>query len=65
MLTCAINNYKPSLEPIRASREDFKKVDANGTRWVLSFRGPWNDTWKEHDPTNQETYTLKKGRIKL
>ncbi len=37
------------------------KVDSNGTTWVLSFRGPWNDEWKEINENGEQTLTH--GRV--
>jgi len=33
--------HKPSLKPFITRREDFHKVDSNGTTFLLTFRGPW------------------------
>lgn len=41
-------------------RERLHKVDSNGTTWVLSFRGPWSDTWKEINEHGEQT--LSHGR---
>jgi len=30
--------------------------------WVLSFRGPWNKTWKEWLPKEGKEITLTNGR---
>lgn len=30
--------------------------------WVLTFRGPWVDTWKEYLPKLKEFVTLTHGR---
>lgn len=56
-----LNLYQPSFKSIITKKEDFHKVNSKGVSWVLSFRGRWDKTWKEH--TEQDnTYTLSKGR---
>jgi hypothetical protein len=30
--------------------------------WALSFRGPWNKTWKEYLPKENREITLTNGR---
>lgn len=43
--------YKPSLKPIKTPRDRCHKVSSDkGKTWVLSFRGPWKNTWKEFRP---------------
>jgi hypothetical protein len=39
--------FTSSPKPKFTSRSCFHKVVSNGETWVLSFRGPWKDTWKE------------------
>lgn len=45
-----VTTYEPSWRPIRTLRTTLHKVyglcDSN---WVLTFRGPWADTWEEID----------------
>jgi hypothetical protein len=38
-------------------RDRMHKVDSNGTTWVLSFRGPWLDNWKEINEHGHQTLT--------
>src|ERR1041385_3430754 len=38
----------PSWRPVVTSRDTFHKVSSIGTTWVLTFRGPWSETWHEH-----------------
>jgi hypothetical protein len=38
-------------------RDRMHKVDSNGTTWVLSFRGPWSDNWKEINEHGHQTLT--------
>lgn len=64
------NYYKPSFIPFITKRSDFHKVDSingggRGTSWVLSFRGPWNKTWKEYLPKEDRERTLSKGRVEI
>jgi hypothetical protein len=43
--------YRPSLRPIRTYRSTFHKVAGRGKRsWVITFRGPWADRWRESLP---------------
>lgn len=53
--------YRPSLTPIWTPRDRFHKVYSVGTTWVISFRGPWADTWKEYTDKDGEI-TLTHGR---
>lgn len=52
--------HLPSWLPFITRRADFHKVTGCGTSWVLSFRGPWSDTWQEY--ANQTLMTLTHGR---
>jgi hypothetical protein len=53
--------YTPSLWPIVTPRKKFHKVRSTGRSWVLTFRGPWNDTWQEH--IDGEEIILTHGRM--
>jgi hypothetical protein len=55
-----IRLYRPSIRPVLTSRETMHKVVSRGTTWVLSFRGPWRDTWNEVTP--EGTRSLTHGR---
>ncbi len=55
----------PSIWPVITSRNTFHKVSSVGRTWVLTFRGPWDKTWKEYIPATQEDLTLTHGRIKV
>lgn len=55
-------HYKPSLRPIRTPWYVFHKVISHGRSWVLTFRGPWKDTWKEFRPLENREVTLTHGR---
>lgn len=42
--------YLPSWRPIRTLRTTLHKVyGLSRSNWVLTFRGPWADTWEEID----------------
>lgn len=46
----ALNTYRPSWRPVITRRGTLHKVDsvrASGPTWVLTFRGPWADRWRE------------------
>lgn len=53
--------FNPSLKPIVTTRDNFHQVYSVGTSWVLSFRGPWADNWKEITEDGSEI-TLTHGR---
>jgi len=57
-----VREYLPSLKPVITRREDFHKVVSTGDTYVLSFRGPWKDTWHEYIPETKENITLTHGR---
>lgn len=42
-----VGYYTPSLRPIFTMRETYHQVRSMGRSWVLSFRGPWHDSWFE------------------
>lgn len=41
--------HRASWKPFRTYKRDFHKVSSKGRTWVLSFRGPWQKTWREVD----------------
>lgn len=55
-------HYKPSFKPIITKRDTFHKVHSVKRSWLLTFRGPWSDTWKEYLPKTKEIVTLTSGR---
>ena len=58
-----IENLKPSFMPIFTPRERMHRVFGMADHtWVLSFRGPWVDKWKEWLPTLKKYITLTHGR---
>jgi hypothetical protein len=62
MLDGSIRTHKPRLIPFRTTREDFHKVDSDGTTWILTLRGKWVDYWKEYLPKENRHITLTHGR---
>lgn len=60
---CGTILYYPSIKPIRTARSRMHKVASKGRSWVLTFRGPWKDTWQEWLPKEQRHRTLTHGRI--
>lgn len=40
-------DFKPSFIPKYTSRDNFHKVISHKDTYALTFRGSWNDTWKE------------------
>jgi hypothetical protein len=55
--------WKASLKPKFTPKKCFHKVFAKERTWAISFRGPWDKTWKEFNPNTDETITLASGRI--
>jgi hypothetical protein len=62
MLDGTVNVYTPDLRPIVTFRTDFHRVVSEGDTYVLSFRGPWANTWKEFLPHLERFITLTHGR---
>ena len=60
-----IINWKPSWKPKLTKKDCFHKVFAIEDTYVISFRGPWDNTWKEFNPTKQEEITLTHGRKRV
>jgi len=52
--------HAPSWRPFIPRRSTFHMVISEGRSWVLSFRGPWTDTWRER--AAGRTVTLTHGR---
>lgn len=52
----------PSLTPVITTRERLHRVTGIAkVTWVVSFRGPWKDTWNEYFYSGLKT-TLTNGR---
>lgn len=57
------NDLFPSWIPVYTSRERMHKVYGIADKtWVISFRGPWADKWKEFFSQTKEFVTLTHGR---
>lgn len=54
--------YSPRSGWFQTFRTTFHKVTSLGRTWVLTFRGPWSDTWQEYLPAEQRRVTLTHGR---
>jgi hypothetical protein len=59
--TPGIRTYTPHVRPIVTRRDTFHMVRSVGRTWVLSFRGPWVDRWREYT-IEGGTRTLTHGR---
>lgn len=55
-------DFKPSLKPKITTKDCFHKVFAHRTTWALTFRGPWDNIWKEFSPKTQAITKLTHGR---
>lgn len=51
------NVFRPSFRPVFTGRDNMHKVRSVGRTWVLSFRGPWRDTWEEMTPEGRIVLT--------
>jgi hypothetical protein len=55
--------FHKRLSVVRTAREDFHKVSSLPRRsWVLTFRGPWVNIWKEYIPATGKYIKLTHGR---
>ena len=62
--TFTLTPILPSWIPFKTSRERMHKVQGIADKsWALSFRGPWDKTWKEWLPKEQKEITLSSGRV--
>lgn len=59
------NWYRPSWRPVVTRRSTFHKVTSYGRTWVITFRGPWADTWREYLPDEDRFVTLTHGREEI
>lgn len=58
-----VNEFKAGMKPVITKRETFHKVVSVGRTWVLTFRGPWANTWTEYVPGDESSMqTLTHGR---
>lgn len=53
----------PSIKPVLTYKNTMHKVFGMAKySWVISFRGPWNSTWKEYFASSNKFETLTHGR---
>lgn len=58
-----MNDMRPSFKPVFTARERMHKVYGMADKtWVISFRGPWMNTWKEFFDKTRQFVTLTHGR---
>lgn len=63
MLDGRIFNLFPSLLPFLTTRKDMHKVSSvTPVTWLITFRGPWANTWQEWLPEDNGFITLSNGR---
>lgn len=60
--TYSFRKYTPSFWPIYTPRDTMHRVVSRGRTWVLTFRGPWRDTWWEYIPAEDAYFKLTHGR---
>ncbi len=59
-----VYEYLPSLWPIFTPRDRLHKVFGGcNENWVLTIRGPWQDTWRE--VVDHEVITLTHNRVRV
>lgn len=58
-------SYNPSRKCIYTPARTFHQVSSVGVTWVLTFRGPWKDTWDEWLPKEYTMRTLTHGRKEI
>ena len=57
-----VKPYKRSIFPKFTSRSNMHRVRSYGNTWMLSLRGPWQNTWEEYCPASETFITLTHGR---
>lgn len=58
MIDESVNHYTPSFEPIMTYRDTFHQVRGVADKnWALTFRSPWDKTWKEKNRHGLQTLT--------
>lgn len=60
-----VTDYLPSFRPIITTRSNMHRVSSTGKTWVITFRGPWADTWMEYLPKEHRFVTLTNGRQEI
>lgn len=58
-------HHVPSLKPVVTKRDTLHKVSSVGRSWVLTFRGPWANQWKEWLPKTSRFITFTHGRKEI
>lgn len=56
------NTYTAGPRPVVTLRNTFHRVTSVGRTYVLTFRGPWSNTWSEYLPNTKKHLTLTHGR---
>lgn len=56
-------DFTPSLKPKFTPKRLIHKIVAKETTWALTFRGPWDNTWKEVRPEGEVTLTHGRKEI--
>lgn len=60
---CTQRLIQPSLLPFRTHKVPMHKVDSLApVSWAVSFRGPWDSTWKDMAESDGVVKTLTNGR---
>lgn len=57
-----ITVFRPSLKPVITTRDNMHRVTSEGDTYVITFRGPWVNMWKEFLPLKNRFITLTHGR---
>jgi len=55
-------NWGPSFWPKYTPKSCFHRVKALTDTYAVSFRGPWDTTWKEYNPESEKFIELTHGR---
>ena len=57
-----LSNYAFKLKPKFTPRDNNHRVKALKDSWCFTLRGPWADTWTEHNDVTQVKTTFTSGR---
>lgn len=58
-------DWRPSFRPKFTGRGTYHKVYAHEDTYALTFRGPWQERWKEYRPDDGREVTLTHGRREI
>lgn len=61
----SMKTFTPSLVPKFTPRNNTHRVNSQGVTWVLTFRGPWEDTWVEYRDGKSKRITMTHNRQEL